>query len=120
MMAEFGAALRASSYGMDVKPLVKEACGQIFGGSGGLVDMLVRHLPSSKAATAAKVERCYSGAAAWLGGWVAGWLGGWVAGWLGAMGSNKPGRWVWCWWGGWAAVAASNSWLDGVAQPRVG
>ena len=62
MMSEFGAALRASSYGMDVKPLVKEACGQIFGGSGGLVDMLVRHLPSSKAATAAKVERCYSGA----------------------------------------------------------
>lgn len=36
---------------------------KIFGTAGGVVDMLVRHLPSSRAATAAKVERCYTGEA---------------------------------------------------------
>lgn len=36
-------------------------CSKIFGNAGGLVDMLVRNVPSSKAATAAKVERCYTG-----------------------------------------------------------
>ncbi|KAI7837170.1 hypothetical protein COHA_008964 [Chlorella ohadii] len=58
---EFGVYLKPSSYGMDVKPLVKEACSKIFGSAAGLVDMLVRWLPSSKAATATKVERCYTG-----------------------------------------------------------
>ena len=33
----------------------------MFGGSSGLVDMLVQHIPSSKAATAAKVARLYTG-----------------------------------------------------------
>ena len=37
-------------------------CSKIFGTASGVVDMLVRFLPSSKAATAAKVERCYTGA----------------------------------------------------------
>ncbi|PRW60836.1 116 kDa U5 small nuclear ribonucleo component-like isoform A [Chlorella sorokiniana] len=58
---EFGVYLKPSSYGMDVKPLVKEACSKIFGSASGLVDMLVRWVPSSKAATATKVERCYTG-----------------------------------------------------------
>lgn len=34
---------------------------KIFGKAGGIVDMLVRNVPSSRAATAAKVERCYTG-----------------------------------------------------------
>lgn len=58
---EFGVYLKPSSYGMDVKPLVKEMCSKIFGNASGMVDMLVRNLPSSKKATAAKVERCYTG-----------------------------------------------------------
>lgn len=58
---EFGVYLKPSSYGMDVKPLLKEACSKIFGSATGLVDMLVRFVPSSKRATAAKVERCYTG-----------------------------------------------------------
>ncbi|PSC73984.1 116 kDa U5 small nuclear ribonucleo component-like [Micractinium conductrix] len=58
---ELGIYLKPSSYGMDVKPLLKEACSKIFGTASGVVDMLVRFLPSSKAATAAKVERCYTG-----------------------------------------------------------
>lgn len=37
-------------------------CSKIFGSAAGLVDMLARWVPSSKAATAAKVERCYTGA----------------------------------------------------------
>lgn len=121
VMDEFGTALKPASYGMNVKPLLKEACwcgarlvlgwlarwvggavahgrglrtgcrrrrsliallapiadptpcrappparprpcSKIFGSAGGVVDMLVRHTPSSRAATAAKVERCYTGA----------------------------------------------------------
>ncbi|KAL4855038.1 U5 small nuclear ribonucleoprotein component CLO [Chlorella vulgaris] len=61
VMEEFGVGLRPQSYGMNVKPLVKEACSKIFGKAGGLVDMLVRWVPSAKAGTTSKVERCYTG-----------------------------------------------------------
>eukprot|EP00887_Chlorella_sp_A99_P003293 scaffold9.g3293.t1 len=78
MLAELGASVRPSSYGMDIKPLLKEAACSIFGKASGLVDMLVRHIPSAKAATANKarggrraalhgaapcpaVARCYTG-----------------------------------------------------------
>ena len=85
MMDEFGVHLGAASYGADVKPLLKEACAKIFGSAGGLVDMLVRHVPSSRAATAAKVERCYTG-----GGGCWGRVLG-VGGWVGAGGVCKGG-----------------------------
>ena len=39
----------------DVKPLLKEACEAVFGDAAGLVDMMVRHFPSSKAGSAMKV-----------------------------------------------------------------
>jgi hypothetical protein len=39
----------------DVKPLLKDVCRKVFGGAGGLVDMVVRHVPSAKRATAEKV-----------------------------------------------------------------
>lgn len=39
----------------DVKPLLKDVCRQVFGGAGGLVDMIVAHVPSAKRATAEKV-----------------------------------------------------------------
>jgi U5 small nuclear ribonucleoprotein component len=35
MVAEFGVYLRSSSYGQDVKPLLKEVCTKIFGSATG-------------------------------------------------------------------------------------
>eukprot|EP00803_Ostreobium_quekettii_P004098 evm.model.scf_112.9 EVM.evm.TU.scf_112.9 scf_112:71072-79156(+) len=61
MLGEFGVALKPSSFHKDVKPLLKEACAKIFGTATGLVDMLVRHIPSSKRGAPQKVEHCYSG-----------------------------------------------------------
>ncbi|MEW5309265.1 MAG: hypothetical protein WDW38_001161 [Sanguina aurantia] len=61
MLATFGVYLKSSSYGMDTKPLLKEACSGLFGAAQGVVDMLVQHIPSSKRATASKVARDYSG-----------------------------------------------------------
>ena len=52
---EFGVYLKPSSYGQDVKPLLKESCKAIFGNSAGLVDMMVQHFPSSKEGSASKV-----------------------------------------------------------------
>ena len=40
----------------DMKPLLKEACEAVFGDAAGLVDMMVRHFPSSKAGSATKVR----------------------------------------------------------------
>jgi hypothetical protein len=41
----------------DVKPLLKEACAAVFGDAAGLVDMMVRHFPSSKAGSAMKARK---------------------------------------------------------------
>jgi U5 small nuclear ribonucleoprotein component len=57
----YGAAIPEACYAADVRPLLKDACRAVYGPAGGLVDMLVRHLPSPRAAAAAKVERCYTG-----------------------------------------------------------
>lgn len=56
MLGEFGVALKPSAFKMDVKPLLKEACTRIFGTASGLVDMMVKHVPSSKAGSATKVS----------------------------------------------------------------
>lgn len=61
MLSELGVYLKPSTYSMDTKPLLKEACSHVFGSSTGLVDMLVEHVPSSRRATAAKVQRDYTG-----------------------------------------------------------
>eukprot|EP00878_Enallax_costatus_P008789 GHUV01009187.1.p1 GENE.GHUV01009187.1~~GHUV01009187.1.p1 ORF type:complete len:741 (+),score=244.40 GHUV01009187.1:354-2576(+) len=58
---QFGVYLKSSSYSQDVKPLLKQVCSKVFGSATGLVDMLVQHIPSSKAATASKVSRLYTG-----------------------------------------------------------
>jgi hypothetical protein len=42
-------------------------CSKIMGSAAGVVDMVVRFVPSAKAGTATKVERCYTGAAAACG-----------------------------------------------------
>lgn len=62
MLDEFGVYLKPSIFGKDVKPFLKDACSQIFGSATGLVDMMVAHVPSSKAGNATKVclmPSCY-------------------------------------------------------------
>mmetsp|Transcript_35450 Transcript_35450/g.67878 ORF Transcript_35450/g.67878 Transcript_35450/m.67878 type:complete len:976 (+) Transcript_35450:63-2990(+) len=61
VLAEFGVYLKPSTYHMDVKPFIKECLTQVFGTATGMVDMMVRHLPSSKAGAPAKVEHNYTG-----------------------------------------------------------
>lgn len=56
VLDEFGVYLKSSSFGADVKVLLKEACEQVFGTATGLVDMIVAHVPSSKAGSATKVR----------------------------------------------------------------
>ena len=56
MLDEFGVYLKPSIFGKDVKPFLKDACSQIFGSATGLVDMMVAHVPSSKAGNATKVS----------------------------------------------------------------
>ncbi|KAK9845164.1 hypothetical protein WJX84_001482, partial [Apatococcus fuscideae] len=61
MLNDLGIYLKPSAFSKDVRPLLKEACTNIFGPACGLVDMLAAHVPSVKRATADKVERCYTG-----------------------------------------------------------
>eukprot|EP00798_Chlamydomonas_sp_ICE-L_P019957 gene19957-26665_t len=61
LLSEFGVYLRTAAYGMDTKPLLKEACSKVMGNAHGVVDMLVQHCPSSKRATARKVLHDYTG-----------------------------------------------------------
>ena len=61
MLSELGVYLKPSTYSMDTKPLLKEACGKVFGSAAGLVDMIVEHTPSSRKATAKKVQQDYTG-----------------------------------------------------------
>lgn len=56
MLDEFGVYLKPSTFGKDVKPFLKDACSSIFGSATGLVDMMVAHIPSSKAGNAIKVS----------------------------------------------------------------
>mmetsp|Transcript_31387 Transcript_31387/g.102363 ORF Transcript_31387/g.102363 Transcript_31387/m.102363 type:complete len:994 (+) Transcript_31387:69-3050(+) len=60
-LAEFGVFLKPAQLKLDVKPLLKIALKQVFGTATGLVDMLAKHAPSAKAATATKVEHIYTG-----------------------------------------------------------
>lgn len=47
-------------YKMDVRPLLKAILDQFFGGSNGLVDMIVEHVPSPDQASAGKVASFYT------------------------------------------------------------
>ena len=58
MLNNLGIYLKPSSFSKDVRPLLKEACSNIFGPACGLVDMLTTHIPSAKKASADKVGRC--------------------------------------------------------------
>ena len=56
MLDSFGVHLKPSELRKDVKPLLKTACSAIFGSATGLVDMLVQHVPSSRAGAVTKVR----------------------------------------------------------------
>ena len=55
MLSDLGIYLKPSSFSKDVRPLLKEACSNIFGPACGVVDMLTRHIPSAKKASTDKV-----------------------------------------------------------------
>ena len=61
MLNDLGIYLKPSSFSKDVRPLLKEACSNIFGPACGLVDMLAAHIPSVKRATADKVPCRWQG-----------------------------------------------------------
>jgi len=55
-----GIYLKASDYGMDVKPLLKIVLARFFGDIHGFVDMLVKHVPSPNNAAKTKVGFLFS------------------------------------------------------------
>ena len=61
VVEELGLDLPAESYGKNVKPLLKEIFASAFGSASGMVDMMVRHIPSAKEGNKIKVDRCYCG-----------------------------------------------------------
>mmetsp|Transcript_18570 Transcript_18570/g.39863 ORF Transcript_18570/g.39863 Transcript_18570/m.39863 type:complete len:988 (-) Transcript_18570:519-3482(-) len=61
LLGQLGVYLKPSTYSMDTKPLLREACSNVFGSATGLVDMLVEHVPSSKRATSSKVKQDFTG-----------------------------------------------------------
>eukprot|EP00271_Cylindrocystis_brebissonii_P007357 TRINITY_DN2075_c0_g1_i1.p1 TRINITY_DN2075_c0_g1~~TRINITY_DN2075_c0_g1_i1.p1 ORF type:complete len:1000 (+),score=203.77 TRINITY_DN2075_c0_g1_i1:202-3201(+) len=60
-LAEMGVSLKPSAYRLNVKPLLKLACGAVFGHAAGFVDMIVRHIPSARDGALNKVEHEYTG-----------------------------------------------------------
>ncbi|CAH9057160.1 unnamed protein product [Cuscuta europaea] len=60
-LAELGVTLPNAAYKQNVRPLLRLACSAVFGSSTGFTDMLVRHIPSAKAAAPRKVEHTYTG-----------------------------------------------------------
>ncbi|KAL9399707.1 hypothetical protein Peur_008668 [Populus x canadensis] len=60
-LAEFGVALPNSAYKLNVRPLLRLACSQVFGSALGFTDMLVKHIPSARDAAARKVDHTYTG-----------------------------------------------------------
>lgn len=61
MLSQLGVYLRTAVYGLDTRPLLKEAASKVFGSAAGMVDMLVKHIPSARRATATKVNTDYTG-----------------------------------------------------------
>lgn len=59
MLEEFGVFFKPSAFKQDVKPLLKQSCSAVFGSATGLTDMLVKHLPPSRAGTASKVPNSH-------------------------------------------------------------
>lgn len=60
-LAKVGISLTKEEASLDVKPLLKVVCIKFFGGSGGLMDMFLTHIPSPVANASYKTERLYTG-----------------------------------------------------------
>eukprot|EP01112_Ceratiomyxa_fruticulosa_P017874 TRINITY_DN5640_c0_g2_i1.p1 TRINITY_DN5640_c0_g2~~TRINITY_DN5640_c0_g2_i1.p1 ORF type:complete len:984 (-),score=223.83 TRINITY_DN5640_c0_g2_i1:93-3044(-) len=60
-MSEIGIQLRGDEYTLDSQPLLKLVCSQFFGKSGGLVDMVIEHIPNPQVGGAKKVQNLYTG-----------------------------------------------------------
>ena len=60
-LKEFGVKLKPKEKKANTKPLLKLTCQKIFGGTAGLIDMLVANVPTPEEGAAMKVERTYSG-----------------------------------------------------------
>lgn len=58
---DLGVFLDDATYDADVKPLLKDVFVNAFGDTSGIVDMLVKHVPSAKEATSRRIELCYMG-----------------------------------------------------------
>ena len=61
ILDEFGVYLKPSTFGLDVKPLLKEVCKAIFGSADGVVEMLRNFVPPSQEGTGKKVSNHYTG-----------------------------------------------------------
>jgi len=60
-LKEFGIKLKPKEAKSNTKPLLKMTCQKIFGDATGLVDMLIRYIPTATEGAANKVERTYCG-----------------------------------------------------------
>ncbi len=60
-LAKLDIHLKPAVFKIDSRPLLRLVLNQFFGGSNGLVDMLVDHLPDAQTGTLTKVQRNYSG-----------------------------------------------------------
>jgi U5 small nuclear ribonucleoprotein component len=60
-LIELGVTLPNLAYKLNVRPLLRLACSSVFGNSSGFTDMLVKHIPSPKAAATRKVDHIYTG-----------------------------------------------------------
>ncbi|WZN62719.1 U5 small nuclear ribonucleoprotein component [Chloropicon roscoffensis] len=61
ILDEFGVYLKPSTFGLDVKPLLKEVCKAIFGSADGVVEMLRNFVPPSQEGTGKKISNHYTG-----------------------------------------------------------
>ncbi|KAI8110430.1 hypothetical protein M9435_002105 [Picochlorum sp. BPE23] len=61
MVREMGVELPHEAFDADVKPLLKTVLSSVFGSASGIVDMVVKHIPSAASGTSRLVDRCYTG-----------------------------------------------------------
>ncbi|KAI9206814.1 P-loop containing nucleoside triphosphate hydrolase protein [Polychytrium aggregatum] len=60
-LGSLGIHLKPNQYGINVRPLLWLVCGEFFGNSSGLVDMLVKHVPSPAENAERKISHIYTG-----------------------------------------------------------
>jgi 116 kDa U5 small nuclear ribonucleoprotein component len=61
LLGKLGIYLKKEEYRMDSRPLLRLVCQKFFGDTSSVVDLMVKHVPNAKEATATKLEMVYSG-----------------------------------------------------------